>query len=309
LKTVIKSPDVPLTTLDGHRVLLTAAVSTVDEAYRAMEEGAEGIGLFRCESLYRNGGPPGEEDLLNIYQALAALDALRPPVVRLPDLDWHEWAGHETEKNPALGRRGIRLLLSAPELLRPQLRALLRAAGPFHVLLPFVSSVTEVLRVKQLLNDLGEELAARGEPWGNPVVGLMADLPAVLAASDIMCCEANFFHAGDHMVRYVMGTDDADLFDAAFLLQCLLLVERMHRRHKKVAVSTRLVNEPAAIPVLIGLGFDELTVPTGALAATRQLVRETRHNTARLVAAKVTSFWEPGQAREYAREALARVRI
>jgi len=308
-----------LTTLDGHRVLLTAVASTPEEACRAVGLGAEGIGLFTCEALYREKDhPPTEEDLLALYGALGATGAGRPAVIRLPDLDWHEWPAHDPEKNPALGRRGIRLALATPGLLQPQLRAVLRAGAvhPVRLALPFVSTISEVLQIKRLLQDLTRELDDSGQPCASPDLGLMADLPAVAAAFDIMAFEARFFHVGDNMLQYLLGTDQGpadagspDPFDPAFLLQCRTLIENLHRRHKKVAVSAVIVREPAAIPVLIGLGFDELTVPAGLLAQTRQLVQQTRYNTARLIAAKATSFWDPREARQYATEALARVRI
>jgi len=298
-------------TRDGRRVILTATASTPAEADQAVQLGAEGIGLFTCESLYRD-CPPPEEELLDLYRALAAGGGDRPPVVRLPDLDWHQWPGHEREENPALGRRGIRLALAVPALLRPQLRAVLQAGAlrPLRLALPFVSSVSEVVQVKHLLLELTEELA--GQPCAMPALGLMADLPAVAAAFDIMAYETRFYHVGDNMIKYLAGTDNGsipDPFDAAFLQQCRVLVENLHRRHKKVAISASIVCEPAAVPVLIGLGFDELAVPAGLLAQTRELVENTHYGASRLIAAKTLSFWDPRQARAYAADALAKGRV
>lgn len=303
----------PVTTRDGHRVMVTATASTPVEASQAVQLGAEGIGLFTCEALYREKmRPPTEEELLAVYRPLAEVPGTRPAVIRLPDLDWQEWPDHGREKNPALGRRGIRLALAVPGLLRPQLRAVLRAgaARPVRLALPFVSSVNEVLRVKQLLSELAEELA--GTLVAVPYVGLMADLPAVAAAIDIMACETSFFHVGDNLIKYLMGTDDGngpDLFDAAFLQQCRILIENAHSRHKKVAVSAGIVREDAAVPVLIGLGFDELTVPAGSVAPTRQLVQQTHYAASRLIAAKTLSFRDPREARAYAADALAKGRV
>lgn len=306
-----------LTTKDGHMIHLTAVASTQEEAVEAVKLGAEGIGLFTCEALYRKKDhPPTEEDLLGLYTSLADIHAARDAVIRLPDLDWHEWPGHELETNPALGCRGIRLALATPELLRPQLMALLRAGSvhPLRLALPFVSAVREVLRFKEILQDLVRDIERRGLSCDSPVLGLMTDLPAVPAAYDIMACEARFFHVGDQMIKYLMGTDplntqSPDPFDPAFLLHCRTLIEKMHQRHKEVAISAKIVHEPAAIPLLIGLGFDELTVPTALIDQTRQLVRQTSYNAARLTTAKTTSFWDPGDARRYCQETLNKARI
>src|SRR5690606_11560544 len=189
-------------TEDGHAVALWANVELPQEAELAARQPIPGVGLFRTEFLYLNRSrPPGEDEQAEVYGRILEALGGRPVVFRTFDFGGDKLVRFRPSApgpNPALGLSGIRFSLGVPDLLRTQLRALLRASarGPVRVLFPRVGTLDELLRAKAVLADCAEELAAEGQPVEPVPVGTMIELPSAAIAADHLAQHCDFFSVG-----------------------------------------------------------------------------------------------------------------
>lgn len=292
----------PAVTTDGQRILLVANASTPAEASTARAWGAEGIGLLRTELLFlERPDLPGEEEQLALYRAVAAELPGMPITVRTLDVggDKHLPAFPlPKEENPFLGWRGIRIGLSQPEILLPQLRALLRAGAEadIRIMLPMVSTAAEVRQARALLDQARAQLAAEGLPHAaRPQLGVMIEVPAAALNAAALAREADFFSIGTNdLTQYTLACDRgnsrvAGLYqplDPAVLRLIAMACEAAHREGRHVAVCGELGGDPQATALLIGLGVDELSCAPGALPHVRSAVRATSTAAARTLAAR-----------------------
>ena len=292
----------PTVTRDGQEIMLVANASTAAEARAAHEWGAAGVGLLRTELLFlERSDLPGEEEQLALYRAVAAELPGTPITVRTLDVggDKHLPAFPlPKEDNPFLGWRGIRIGLSRPEILLPQLRALLRAAAEadIRVMLPMVSSVAELRQARILLAQAQAELAAQGLPHAtNLQLGVMIEVPAAALNAAALAREADFFSIGTNdLTQYTMACDRgnsrvANLYqplDPAVLRLIELTCTAAHAHGRHVAVCGELGGDPLATPLLIGLGVDELSCAPPALPYVRAAIRTTDAAAARALAAQ-----------------------
>ncbi|QXD17146.1 phosphoenolpyruvate--protein phosphotransferase [Rhodocaloribacter litoris] len=278
----------PAETLDGHRVALLANLEFYEELPLLQEYGAEGIGLFRTEILFlvRGSVEISEDTQYEVYRKV--VEAVRPGVTtfRVFDLGGDKLLpmAHR-EHNPFLGWRGIRVLLDRPELLRPQVRAILRAGahGPVRILLPMVTALSEVRRFRAHLREAADSLRAEGHDLDGEVpVGIMIEVPSVAMQADLFAAEADFFSIGTNdLTQYVLAVDRgndlvaglyADLHPAV-----LMLVDRAvkagHRQGIPVSLCGELATNPRAIPILVGLGLDELSASPVYLPGIKRIIR------------------------------------
>ena len=292
----------PTVTRDGQEVMLVANASTAAEARAAYEWGAAGVGLLRTELLFlERNDLPGEEEQLALYRAVAAELPAQPITVRTLDVggDKHLPAFPlPKEDNPFLGWRGIRIGLSRPEILLPQLRALLRAgaAADIRVMLPMVSSVAELRQARTLLAQAQAELAAQGLPYATDLqLGVMIEVPAAALNAAALAREADFFSIGTNdLTQYTMACDRgnsrvANLYqplDPAVLRLIELTCTAAHAHGRHVAVCGELGGDPLATALLIGLGVDELSCAPPALPYVRAAIRATDAAAARALAAQ-----------------------
>lgn len=278
----------PAETQDGHRIQLLANVEFRQELNLIARYGAEGIGLLRTEMLFlmRRDISLSEALQYEVYRDI--VEAVRPGVstIRLLDLGGDKMAplAHR-EHNPFLGWRGIRVLLDRPELLRPQLRALLRASahGPLRILLPMITHRAEVLRFKEVLEAVRSELAAEGEPMADDVaVGVMVEVPAVALHPDPFAAEVDFFSIGTNdLTQYVLAIDRgndlvADRYDAldpAVLSLIKRTVDAAHAHGIPVSLCGEVGSDPTAIPILVGLGLDQISASPTYLPSLKRVVR------------------------------------
>jgi len=262
----------PATTRDGHHVEITANVASLQEVEHSLTLGGEGVGLLRSEFLYldRNRAPSPEEQA-GTYTAIArALGTERNLVVRTLDVGGDKplaYVPMEAETNPFLGLRGIRLCLERPELLREQFRAILASAGfaRLHIMLPMVSLLSELHVARQILE---EEALALGLTE-LPKLGIMIEVPSAALMADVFAPHVDFFSIGTNdLTQYTLAMDrdhprlasQADSFHPAVLRLIATTVKAAHAHGKWVGVCGALASEALAVPMLIGLGVDELSV-------------------------------------------------
>ena len=268
----------PARTRDGKAAAVCANSAAPEQAALALEEGAQGVGLFRTEFLcLSRDSCPGEEEQYRLYRrALEAMEGRRV-VIRTLDIGGDKlppWLEPGRGENPALGLRGIRLSLRRPELFRPQLRAILRAApyGKAALMFPLVSSVEEVRQARAVLEQCRRELEGENLPAGEVEVGVMIETPAAALMAGELAREADFFSIGTNdLTQYTLAMDrqDPDLAEMynpchpAVLALIRRAVEEGHRHGRRVALCGQLGADRAVTKLLLQMGVDELSVPVG----------------------------------------------
>lgn len=276
-------------TRDGETVEIAANIGSVAGAQLAVESGAEGIGLFRTEFLFLNRTTaPDEEEQVQSYRLTAKALAGRPLIIRTLDAGGDKsipYLNIEPESNPFLGWRAIRLCLTQPELFKTQLRAILRVAAefPVKVMFPMISTLEELRHAKSLLAEAREELIIRNEPHADKVeTGIMVEIPSVTLMIDEFAREADFFSIGTNdLTQYTFAVDRtnpkvASLADAchpAVLRQIQRVIETAHKNKIWVSVCGELAGDPDAIPILLGLGLDELSMSAPLIPKAKEIIR------------------------------------
>jgi phosphocarrier protein FPr/phosphocarrier protein len=286
-------------TADGARIEVFVNLGSAADARAAVAEGAEGCGLLRTEFLFLDRAtPPDEEEQLAAYQAIADALGARPLIVRTLDIGADKPALYLTiaaEENPALGLRGIRLQLARSDLLDAQLRALLRvkAQVPLKLMLPMVADRAELVAAREALARHAADLGVAA-----PELGIMVETPAAALTAAALAAEADFFSIGSNdLSQYALARDRTNPAVAAGLdglhPAVLRLIDEtvrggaVHRRW--TGVCGGLAADPEAVPLLIGLGVTELSVPGAAVAETKALVRTLDLARCRAVAAQALS--------------------
>ena len=270
---------------DGRRVEVFANIGSPAEATRAVELGAEGVGLLRTEFLFLDrASAPTEDEQVEVLGEIAAALEGRPVVVRTLDAGADKplpFLRQEPEDNPFLGRRGIRLSLAEPELLRTQLRAILRVADehPLKVMFPMVATLDEVRAARTLLDEARDTLGSRAELE----VGVMVEVPALALQAAQFAPHVDFFSVGTNdLAQYTMAAERgnaalAGLLDAsrAPVLALIAAVTEAAREHDCwVGVCGELAGEPDAAVQLAGLGVTELSMAASRIPAVKAALRE-----------------------------------
>ena len=283
--------DLPSLTSDGHAVTLVANAATPVEAREAFSWGAQGIGLLRTELLFLERPTlPDEAEQLALYRAVAAEMGGGPVVVRTLDVGGDKSLPAfplPKEDNPFLGWRGIRIGLSQPEILLPQLRALLRAGAEYdiRIMLPMIATLAELRRARELLREAQAQLAAEGLAHAaQPQLGIMVEVPAAALNAEALAQEADFFSIGTNdLVQYTLACDRTNRqvaalyqpLEPAVLRLIRMTCEAAHRHGRHVAVCGEMGGDPRYTALLIGLGVDELSCGPHAIGAVRAAVRAT----------------------------------
>ena len=279
----------PAVTLDGRHVEVAANIGAPDDAAEAVARGADGVGLLRTEFLFLDRATaPDEEEQLRAYGEIAALMEGRRTVLRTLDAGADKplaFARLAPEENPFLGVRGLRLSLARPELLVTQLRAVLRAAGvaPLSVMFPMVSEVGELRAAMALLEQARTSLADDGLPAGPVELGVMIEVPAAALRAGALAAEVDFLSIGTNdLVQYTMAAERGNggvarlsdpLHPAVLgLIEGVVAAARPHAC--RVAVCGEAASDPQAVPLLVGLGVDELSVGPRRVPLVKAWVRE-----------------------------------
>ncbi len=280
---------------DGTRIEVVANLGALAEVAPALAAGAEGCGLLRSEFLFlHRETAPGEDEQHAEYQAIAdALDG-RPLIIRTLDAGADKdvpYAQLPQEENPALGLRGVRLGLWKPDLLRTQVRAILRVRpyGQCRILLPMIATVADLRTVRAVI-DAEAQALGRDAPIE---VGIMVEVPSVALIARQFAREADFFSVGTNdLTQYTLAMDrcnarlaqQLDPFHPAVLRLVGLAAEGARAHGRWVGVCGNLASSPLAAPLLIGLGVTELSASAGAIADIKAVVRNLDADQCRAVA-------------------------
>ncbi|MBN1487136.1 MAG: phosphoenolpyruvate--protein phosphotransferase [Anaerolineae bacterium] len=298
----------PAITQDGHRVEVVANIGGVDDAQQAYARGAEGVGLLRTEFLFLDRDtPPTEEEQFEVYRDIALALKGQPVIIRTLDIGGDKplpYVAVPEEMNPFLGERGIRLCLARPHLLRQQLRAILRASehGKLRIMFPMVSDISEVRQARAMVEELQSQLGA-----GSVEIGIMVEVPSAALLSDIFAPEVDFFSIGTNdLTQYTLAIDRThatlanklDGLHPAVLRLIARTVESAHQAGKWVGVCGELGSDPQAIPVLVGLGVDELSVSTPAIPMVKAQVRELQLESLRVLVSEVLACSTASEVRD-----------
>ena len=303
----------PAVTGDGHRIEVVANIATPEDAVRALELGAEGVGLFRTELLFLDrGAVPTEEEQYEAYRQVFDVFGHLPVVVRtldiggdkgLPGIDMGE------ELNPFLGKRGVRFTLAEPDLFRTQIRALLRAAvgSNLKLMLPMIASLAEIEAVREQVDRAGGELANEGVPHAVDFeFGIMIEVPAAAITADLLAPHVDFFSIGTNdLTQYTLAADRtnpavsslADPLHPAVLRLIAQTIEAAHAHGRWVGLCGELAGDPVAAPLLLGLGLDEWSMSPPAIALVKERVRTLSREDSRVIAATCLKATSPTQVR------------
>lgn len=277
-------------TLDGRKIMLYANIGNYKDLSLVLENDAEGIGLFRSEFLYLESSTyPTEEEQLKIYRAVAETMAGKRVIIRTLDIGADKQADYfelPKEENPAMGCRAIRICLTRPEIFKTQLRALFRASafGKIAIMYPMITSLAEIARIKQIVEEVKAELTEAGGPFGTPEQGIMIETPAAVMISDKLAKEVDFFSIGTNdLTQYTLAIDRQndqldEFYDShhqAVLRMIEMTVQNAHKENIWCGICGELGADASLSKLFLAMGVDELSMSPGSLLFIRKIVRET----------------------------------
>ena len=276
-------------TADGRKISLYANVGSLSDIDYALQNDAEGIGLFRSEFLYLGReGFPTEEEQYQVYKQAAQMMAGKTVIIRTLDIGADKQVASFAlgrEENPAMGYRGIRISLKQPDIFKTQLRALWRAAafGDIAILYPMIVSVDEVHKIYEIVKAVEKELEDAGIFYKRPKQGIMIETPAAVMVSDELAQLVDFFSIGTNdLTQYTLAMDRQnekldDFYDPnhkAILRMIRMTVENAHKHGKRVGICGEMGADPEQTEKFIRMGVDELSVVPSMILQIRKAVRE-----------------------------------
>jgi len=288
-KVLLKARDLPAETKDGRRVSLTANVEMVEEVSAVREYGAEGIGLYRTEFLCLGQGRiPSEAEHFQVYKSVLERMAPFPVTIRTFDFgsDKSPNINHlQKEMNPALGLRSIRYCLRETAIFKDQLRAILRAShyGKVQILFPMISGLDELHRARALFEEAKEEVTKKNQAFDPELeIGIMVEVPSAALISDVLAKEVDFFSIGTNdLIQYCLAIDRVNkevayLYDPlhpSILRLLKMIVEAGHRQGIHVGMCGEMASDLRYIYILVGFGFDHLSMVGSMVPWIKKVVR------------------------------------
>lgn len=310
----------PTVTADGTTVKVAANIGHPTDAKLAFHNGAEGIGLYRTEFLYMGRHElPTEEEQFEAYKTVAVLFGTKSVIIRTLDIGGDKELSCldlPKEKNPFLGYRAIRLCLDRKDLFRTQLRAILRASvyGNVKLMYPMIATLGELQAANEILAEVKEELVLEKIPFNSHIeTGIMIEIPAAAVLADQFAKEADFFSIGTNdLIQYTMAADRmsekvANLYqplNPAVLRLIQGVVRAAHSQGKHVGLCGEMAGDPVAIPLLVGLGVDELSMGAGSILQARALLRRLTVSEAKSIAAVVMEMKSSHEIEDYIKQAI-----
>ncbi|MDA1275481.1 MAG: phosphoenolpyruvate--protein phosphotransferase [Verrucomicrobia bacterium] len=281
--------DKPAITLEGSRIILSANVEQAADAVAVQEFGAEGVGLFRTEYLFLSKQTlPSEEEQYQAYRQVAATLNPQPVLIRTLDIGGDKFVSHlqiPQEMNPFLGWRAIRFCLERRDIFRHQLRAVLRASadGNVKLMYPMVSGLNELLQANELVEQCKSELSSEGIPFNNSIeIGVMIEIPSAVMIANTLAKHVKFFSIGTNdLIQYSLAVDRlndkiAHLYEPthpAIVNLLKMTIDAAHRNGIWVGVCGEMAGDVSMVPLLLGLGADELSTSPSLVPEIKFLIR------------------------------------
>ena len=312
--------DVPSVTVDGHEVELVGNIGSPEDAKSVLENGGEGVGLYRTEFLYMNATElPPEEDQFIAYKAVLEVMKDKPVVVRTLDIGGDKKLPYlpiPEEMNPFLGYRAIRLCLDQPEVFRPQIRALLRASvyGHLCIMFPMIATVDEFKKAKAFVMNEKATLIKEGYKVSDDFeVGMMVEIPAAAVLADQFAKIADFFSIGTNdLIQYSMAADRMSE-KVSYLYQPLnpsllrlikMTIDGAHKEGKWCGMCGEMAGDELAVPLLLGLGLDEFSMSATSILPARKMVRELKQSDMITLANKALQMSTAEEVEELVKKAI-----
>ena len=277
-------------TLDGKKIMLYANIGNIKDLATVIQNDAGGIGLFRSEFIYlEKDRYPTEEEQFSIYKTAVETMAGKRVIIRTLDIGADkqcEYFKMDKEENPALGYRAIRICLTRPEIFKTQLRALFRASayGNLAIMYPMITSLWEVKRIKEIVEEVKAELTEEQLEFGNPQQGIMIETPAAVMMSGELAKEVDFFSIGTNdLTQYTLAIDRQNpkldkFYDAhhpAVLSMIRMTVENAHKAGIWAGICGELGADTSLTKEFLAMGVDELSVSPGSILPIRKIILET----------------------------------
>jgi len=289
-------------TKDGHQVELAANIGTPKDLEGVVNNGAEGVGLYRTEFLYMDSHEmPTEEDQFEAYKAVLEGMNGKPVVVRTMDIGGDKELPYlplPHEMNPFLGYRAIRISLNEPEMFRTQLRALLRASvyGKLRIMFPMIATLNDFRGAKALLEEEKAKLIAEGVEVSDDIqVGIMIEIPAAAVLAHQFAKEVDFFSIGTNdLIQYTMAADRMNErvsylyqpYNPSILTLIKHVIDSAHKEGKWAGMCGEMAGDQTAVPLLVGLGLDEFSMSASSVLKTRSLISKLTLSDMQALAAK-----------------------
>jgi phosphotransferase system enzyme I (PtsP) len=308
--------DEPAETLDGHRVSLYANIGLLNDIAFAHMHGAQGVGLYRTEIPFLTHRDfPSEEEQYSLYKRVVEGMAGKPVTIRTLDIGADKYPSYirsaSVEPNPVLGWRSIRISLEVEEVFKTQLRAVLRVGdlGRVRLLIPMVSSLEEILKVKELLAEAKEELGREGTPFDRQMeLGVMVEVPAAVQLADRFLREVDFLSIGTNdLIQYILAVDRsnrrvASLYEPlhpAVLAALQQTIDAGKREGKRVAMCGEMAGDPLCALLLLGMGLEEFSMGSLYIPGIKKTIRSITYQAAKAAAQIVLEMDTVGEIKKY----------
>lgn len=298
--------DADSVTLDGHHVELVGNIGNPVDADKVLENGGEGVGLYRTEFLYMDAQSlPSEEDQFIAYKSVLEKMGSKPTVVRTLDIGGDKELSYlpfPHEMNPFLGYRAIRLCLDRTDIFKTQVRALLRAStfGKLCIMFPMIATLDEFRTAKKFVKDTEAELLAEGHAVSKDYqLGMMVEIPAAAILADQFAKEADFLSIGTNdLIQYSMAADRMNEkvsylyqpYNPSLLRLIKMTIDGGHKEGKWVGMCGEMAGEEMAAPLLLGLGLDEFSMSASSILQSRKMIRSLKYSEMKEMAEKALNM-------------------
>lgn len=322
VKELKKYIDKQTVTRDGRKVMLAANIGNADEAAKAVKAGAEGVGLFRTEFLFMNKQAlPTEEEQYNEYKKAAVVLDGRQLTIRTLDIGGDKdipYMGLTKELNPFLGYRAIRFCLDRVDIFTTQLRAVLRASayGNIRIMIPMITSVTEVQAVKKIINGICRDLDKKDIKYDKDIkIGVMIETPAAAIMADVLAHEVDFFSIGTNdLTQYTLAVDRGNenvayLYSAlnpAVIRSIKHIIECAHNAGIEAGMCGEAAADERMIPLLLNFGLDEFSITVSRVLETRKEIASWSSKEVKEITENVMNYSEEKEVSNYLSDCIAK---